>query len=147
MSLVSNDTVSTTDVTPRQMVRIDGRECIVGQDLEGVQGKLKLPLCLSKYHAMKTYYLLNLTSRHEVWGSGGIAPRVLNLGAKWRRVVSFTLRSSYRQGKDPLCPLDTGLGGGWARKPVWMRRRRKRNFLQLSGIELLVVQSVVQSLY
>jgi len=24
------------------------------------------------------------------WGSGGIAPSILSLGARWRRVVSFT---------------------------------------------------------
>jgi hypothetical protein len=29
-------------------------------------------------------------------GSGDIAPRILNLGTRWRWVVSFTLR--------PLCP-------------------------------------------
>jgi hypothetical protein len=35
--------------------------------------KVKLSLCLSKYRAMKTY-----------WGSGGIAPRILDLGTRWR---------------------------------------------------------------
>jgi len=34
--------------------------------------KVKLPLCLVKHHAMKTYR-----------GSGGIAPGTLNLGAIW----------------------------------------------------------------
>jgi urease accessory protein UreH len=29
--------------------------------------------CLTKHHAMKTY-----------WGSGGIAPRILDLGTGWR---------------------------------------------------------------
>jgi hypothetical protein len=32
-----------------------------------------LPLCLTKHYAMKTY-----------WGSGGIAPRMLDLGTRWR---------------------------------------------------------------
>jgi hypothetical protein len=35
--------------------------------------KVKLSLCLTKHHAMKTY-----------WGSGGIVLRILDLGTRWR---------------------------------------------------------------
>jgi hypothetical protein len=35
--------------------------------------KVKLSLCLTKHHAMKTY-----------WGSGGIVPCILNLGTRRR---------------------------------------------------------------
>jgi len=35
--------------------------------------KVKLSLSLIKYHAMNTY-----------WGSGGIAPRILDFGTRWR---------------------------------------------------------------
>jgi hypothetical protein len=35
--------------------------------------KVKLSLCLTKHHAMKTY-----------GGSEGIAPRILDLGTRWR---------------------------------------------------------------
>jgi hypothetical protein len=35
--------------------------------------KVKLSLCLTKHYAMKTY-----------WGSGGIAPLILDLGTRWR---------------------------------------------------------------
>jgi hypothetical protein len=35
--------------------------------------KVKLSLCLTKHHAMKTYL-----------GSGGIPPRILDLGTRWR---------------------------------------------------------------
>jgi hypothetical protein len=35
--------------------------------------KVKLYLRLTKHHAMKTY-----------WGSGGIAPSILDLGTRWR---------------------------------------------------------------
>jgi hypothetical protein len=35
--------------------------------------KVKLSPCLTKYHAMKTYR-----------GSGGIIPRILDLGTRWR---------------------------------------------------------------
>jgi len=34
--------------------------------------KVKLALCLTKYHAMKTY-----------WGCGGIASRILNLSNRY----------------------------------------------------------------
>jgi hypothetical protein len=33
------------------------------------------------------------------WGSGGIASRILDLGTRWRRVVSFTPRPLYLQRK------------------------------------------------
>jgi len=35
--------------------------------------------CLIKHHNIKTY-----------WGSGSTLPRIINLGTRWRRVVSFT---------------------------------------------------------
>jgi hypothetical protein len=35
--------------------------------------KVKVSLCLTKHHAMKTY-----------WVSGGVAPRILDLGIRWR---------------------------------------------------------------
>jgi hypothetical protein len=38
-----------------------------------VKVKIKLSLCLTKNHVMKTY-----------WGSGGIASRILDLGTRWR---------------------------------------------------------------
>jgi len=37
--------------------------------------------------------VLNEVPRHEeVLGSGGLAPRILNLGSRWRWAVSFTPR-------------------------------------------------------
>jgi hypothetical protein len=65
---------------------------------------LKLSLCLTKHHAMKTY-----------WGSGGIAPRSLDLGTRWRWVISFTPQPLYPQGKSPWYPLDRRLGGPQSR--------------------------------
>jgi hypothetical protein len=67
--------------------------------------KVKLFLCLTKHHAMKTY-----------WGSGGIAPCILNLettwkivtappildlGTRWRLVVCFMPRPLYPRGECP----------------------------------------------
>jgi len=46
--------------------------------------KVKLSLCLTKHHTMKTY-----------WRSWGIAPRILDIGTRWRWVVSFTSRLLY----------------------------------------------------
>jgi hypothetical protein len=62
--------------------------------------KVKLSLCLTKHHAMKTD-----------WGSGGIAPRILDLGARRRWVVSFTPRSLYSQGEKHRYPLLVGWVG------------------------------------
>jgi len=52
--------------------------------------KVKLSLGLTKHHAMKTY-----------GGSGGIAPRILKVGTRWRRVFSFTALSLPLRGKRP----------------------------------------------
>jgi hypothetical protein len=38
--------------------------------------------------------------------SGGIAPRILDLGNRKKRVVSITVRPLYPQGKSPCYPLD-----------------------------------------
>jgi len=38
--------------------------------------------------------------REDVSGSGGIVPRILNLGARWRRVVSFAPRPLYPRGRN-----------------------------------------------
>jgi hypothetical protein len=44
--------------------------------------KLKLSLCLTKRHALKTHPVFNYAPRHDgVWGSGGTAPRI-NLGIR-----------------------------------------------------------------
>jgi hypothetical protein len=51
------------------------------------ENKVKLPLCLTKNHAMKTY-----------WGSRAKAPRVLNLGIRWRWDVNFKSRPLYTRG-------------------------------------------------
>jgi hypothetical protein len=45
------------------------------------------------------------------WGSAGIDPRILNLGIRWRWVVSFTPRPLYLRGKSTRHPLDSKPGG------------------------------------
>jgi hypothetical protein len=49
------------------------------------------------------------------WGSAGIAPRNLDLGTRWRWVVSFTPRPLYPQGNNIPYPLDKRLGGPQSR--------------------------------
>jgi hypothetical protein len=65
-----------------------------------IEGKVKF-LCLTKHHAMKTF-----------WGSGSIAPRILfsDLGTR-----SFTPRPLYPQGKSSWYPVDRRLGGPQSR--------------------------------
>jgi hypothetical protein len=68
------------------------------------KGKVVPGLFLVEHHAMKTYC-----------GSGGIASRILDLGTRWRCVVSFTTQPLYLQGKSPWYPLDRRLGGPQSR--------------------------------
>jgi len=53
--------------------------------------KVKLSLCLTKRRAIKTY-----------WRSTGIAPRIINLGSRWRLVVSFTPQPLYLTERSPV---------------------------------------------
>jgi len=55
---------------------------------------------LTEHHDMKAY-----------WENGGIALRILDLGTRWRWLVSFKLRPLYPQGKNPWSTLDRRLGG------------------------------------
>jgi hypothetical protein len=45
------------------------------------------------------------------WVSGGIAPLIVNLGTKWRWVVSLMLHPLCSRGKSPLYPMGGELGG------------------------------------
>jgi len=53
-----------------------------------------------EHHAMEAY-----------WGSRCIAPCILDLGTRWKAVVSFTPRPLYPQGESHWYPLDRRLGG------------------------------------
>jgi hypothetical protein len=54
----------------------------------------------------------NWAPRHEgVLGSGGIALCILDLGTKWRLVVSAMPQPLYPQGMSPWYPLDKRLSG------------------------------------
>jgi hypothetical protein len=49
------------------------------------------------------------------WGSVGIAPRIFNIGPRWRWVVSFTPWPLYPRRKSPQYPVDRRLGGPQSR--------------------------------
>jgi hypothetical protein len=56
---------------------------------------------------------------HEgVWGSGGVTTRILNLGTRWKWVVSFTSRPLY-PWRSPWCRLI----GSWV-DPWWWQRNK-----------------------
>jgi hypothetical protein len=46
--------------------------------------KVQLSLYLHKHHAMKTCLLLKHHIMKTYWGSGSIAPRILELSIRWR---------------------------------------------------------------
>jgi len=54
-------------------------------------------LILTEHHAMKLY-----------WGSGSTAPRILDIGTRWR-VVSFTPWPLYPHWNSPRYPFHRGL--------------------------------------
>jgi hypothetical protein len=81
--------------------------------------KVKLSLCLIKYHAMKTY------------AGDGIASSFLDVGITWRWGVSFTPRPLYPQGKSSGTHRT---GGGWTSESV-LTLWRTENLLLLPQIE------------
>jgi hypothetical protein len=78
----------------------------------------------------------------EYWRSGGIAPCFLDLGTRWRWVVSFMPQPLYFQGKSPWYPLGRRLGGPQSRSG---RGGEEKNSQPLPGLEPPIIQSVEQS--
>jgi hypothetical protein len=64
--------------------------------------------------------------------NGGIAPHILDLGTRWRLVVTFTPRPLYLQGKSPWYSLDRRLGEPQSRSG---RDGEEKNYQPPSGIE------------
>jgi hypothetical protein len=75
-------------------------------------------------------------------GSEGITPRILDLGTRWRRVVSVTARPLYLQGKSPWrYPFDRRLGGPQSRSE---RGDEEKNSQPLPGLEHPIIHPVAQ---
>jgi hypothetical protein len=68
----------------------------------------KLSLFLVNYRAMNTYVVIKHYAM-KTWGLQGIAPRILNLGARWKWDFSFTHRPLYSRRKILLYPFDRRL--------------------------------------
>jgi hypothetical protein len=100
-------------------------------DMKKVKVKLSLYFSLTQHHAIKAY-----------WGSGGIAPHILDLRTRWRWVVSFMLRLLYPQGMGPWYPLHRRLGG----PHCWPGHGgEEKNSHPLPGLEAPIIQPVPQS--
>jgi hypothetical protein len=85
------------------------------------KGKFVPVLFLTEHYTMKAHC-----------GSGGIAPRIPDLGTRWRRAVTFTPRPLYPQGKIPLYSMDRRLGGPQNRSG---RGGEEKNSHPLRGLE------------
>jgi hypothetical protein len=72
---------------------------------------------------------------------GGIAPLILDLGTRWRRVVRFTRRLLYPQAKSLWYSLDRRLGGLQSRSG---RGGEEKNSQLLPGLEPPIIQPVAQ---
>jgi len=64
--------------------------------------------------------------------NGDTAPRILDLGTRWRWVVSFTLQSFYPRKNNPWYPLERRLGGIQRR---YGRGGEEKKSLLMPGIE------------
>jgi hypothetical protein len=83
-------------------------------------------------------------TEHQTTGvlrSRGMVPRILDLGTRWRWVVSFTPGRFTPQLKSPCCPLDRRLCGPQSRPG---RGGEERNSQPLSGLEPPIMQPVTQ---
>jgi len=68
-----------------------------------LRSKINLSLCLTKYHIIKLYSLLNQSPHHNMYGrSGGIAPWIPNLSTRRRRVVRVIPWPHYSQKRTPV---------------------------------------------
>jgi hypothetical protein len=63
------------------------------------------------------------TTPWAYWGSGGIAPHILDLGTRSRWVVSFTPWLFYPQRKSPWYPSYSRLGGPRASLDAVVKRK------------------------
>jgi hypothetical protein len=91
---------------------------------------ISCPCALTEHHTMKAY-----------WVSGGIAPRVLDLGTKCRWVASVTPRPRCPPGNSSWYPLDRKLDGPQSRSG---RGGEEKNSQPLPGFEPPIIQPIAQ---
>jgi hypothetical protein len=73
------------------------------------------------------------------WGSGGIAPRILDLGTRWRLSGQLYDQAALPQRKIPWYPLDRRLGGPQSRSG---RGGEEKNSQHLPELEPPIIQPV-----
>jgi hypothetical protein len=66
------------------------------------------------------------------WGSGNIAPRILDLGTRWEVSGQIHAPAALPSGKEPRFPLDRRLGGPQSRSG---RGGEEKNSQPPPGIE------------
>jgi hypothetical protein len=89
--------------------------------------------------------VLNQATPHgHVWGSGGIVPRIIDLGTRCRWVVRFMPRPLYPPGKEP--PVPNEKEAGWGPEPVWTQWPRGKIPVP-TGDRTPVVYLAAKSLY
>jgi hypothetical protein len=103
--------------------------CLRHKEYQG-GSKKSMELFLTEDHAMKAY-----------WRSRGTVSHILNLGTRWRRVVSFTHQPLYPQGKGLLYPFYRRLGE--PQSPSGHGSEGK-NYQLLAGLEHPIIQPVAQ---
>jgi hypothetical protein len=75
------------------------------------------------------------------WVSGGIDPHILDLGTRWKQVVSFKPWLLYSQGESPWYQLDRRLGGPQSRSG---HGGEEKNSQPLPGLEPPIIQPIAQ---
>jgi hypothetical protein len=100
------------------------RDASATQRLWLIFHKVKMSLCLIKEH------------HEEVLGSGSITPRILNLGIRWRWVVSFTPRPLYPLGKSCWCPLNRRMGEPQSRSGCCGDKKKTCNCRDLTEVNV-----------
>jgi hypothetical protein len=79
-------------------------------------------------------------------GSGGISPRIFDLGTMWRWLVSFTTRPLFLWGKSLWYPLDRRLGGPQSRSGRGDEEKNSQPVSQRYTNELSPEKTVAQVL-
>jgi hypothetical protein len=75
------------------------------------------------------------------WGIEGITPRIIDLGIRWKRSVSFTPWPLYLLGKSPSYQLDRRLGGPQSQSGSGGEKKKSQS---LPEIEAPIIQPVAQ---
>jgi hypothetical protein len=87
---MSIEVFSAVTLSSRGLLNCDGVQCCARTSTR--RHNVFMLRCLTKHHAMKMY-----------WVSGGIAPHILNLATRWRRMVSVTHRALSPPPPPPRC--------------------------------------------